>query len=157
MSSPDLSNLELGCEQSEYAATGFHFVHRVEPGQIVAVARKFLEAGYRLEMMTAEDRRADLEAMRMVYTFSRIDHLERHLVFVDLKPEIPGARVPSLMAVYPAADWYEREVFDMYGIQFDDHPDLRRILLPEDADFHALLKDFGCRDEDAESKGAGTK
>jgi NADH-quinone oxidoreductase subunit C len=149
MSSPDLSSIELSCEQAEYARTGFNLVHRVEPGQIVVVAQKFRDAGYRLEMMTAEDRRTDLETMRMVYSFNRIDHLDRHLVFVDLKPEIPGACVPSLMAVYPAADWYEREVFDMYGIDFEDHPDLRRILLPEDADFHALLKDFG-RIEDAE-------
>jgi NADH-quinone oxidoreductase subunit C len=149
MSSPDLTNLAISSEQSAYASSGFHMVHRVEPGQIVAVVQKFLEAGCRLEMMTAEDRRTDLEVMRMVYSFNRIDQLERHLVFVDLEPKIPGARVPSLMGIYPAADWYEREVFDMYGIMFDDHPDLRRILLPEDADFHALLKDFG-RIEDAE-------
>jgi len=152
MSSPDLSSLELGCEDAAYEGTGFHQVHRAEPGQIVAIAQKFLEAGYRLEMLTAEDRRTDLEVMRVVYSFNRIDHPDRHLVIIDLEPKIPGAHAPSIMGIYPAADWYEREVFDMYGIHFDDHPDLRRILLPEDADFHALLKDFG-RIEDAPAEG----
>lgn len=56
--------------------------------------------------------------------------------------------IPSSRAG-PSADWFEREIYDMYGVRFDDHPDLARILLPDDADFHALLKDFG-RIEDAE-------
>jgi NADH-quinone oxidoreductase subunit C len=104
-------------------------------------------------MLTAEDRRQDLEAMRVVYTFNRLDEPDRHMMTVDLEPAIPGAEVPSIAGVYPAADWYEREVFDMYGIGFPGHPDLKRILLPDDADFHALLKDFG-RIEDAPADGA---
>ncbi len=156
MSSLDLSNLELGSEEAEYSSVGFHYIHRAQAGRIVAVAEAFREAGYHLEMLTAEDRRTDLEAMRLVYTFSRLDQLDRHMVTVDLAPEIPGAQAPSLAGIYPAANWYEREVFDMYGIRFDGHPDLRRILLPDDVEFHALLKDFG-RIEDAPDEGAANK
>ena len=58
--------------------------------------------------------------------------------------------VPSVSAVTPAANWFEREIFDMFGLSFEGHPQLERILLPEDADFHPLLKDFG-RVEDEES------
>jgi NADH-quinone oxidoreductase subunit C len=53
--------------------------------------------------------------------------------------------VPTVTTLWKTADWHERETFDLFGVRFDGHPDLRRILLPSDFDGHALRKDYPLR------------
>ena len=67
-------------------------------------------------------------------------HMHQLVLKVRLPRETPVTQ--SLAAIWPTADWGERETYDMYGIEFEGHPDLRRILLPEDWVGHPLRKDY---------------
>ena len=53
-----------------------------------------------------------------------------------------GCTIDTVSSVWKGADWQERETYDMYGIKFNDHPDLRRMYMPEDFEYHPLRKDF---------------
>jgi NADH-quinone oxidoreductase subunit C len=76
--------------------------------------------------------------------------LNYHLVSIPLRQKVrlrvrlsgDDPVVDSLVPVWPGANWLEREIFDLMGIRFTDHPDLRRILLPDDWEGHPLRKDY---------------
>jgi NADH-quinone oxidoreductase subunit C len=73
---------------------------------------------------------------------------------IRLKVEVSEeeAKVASVVPVWSGADWLEREVYDMFGIEFVGHPDLRRILMPEDYEPFPLRKDFDVRDREASKR-----
>lgn len=128
-------NLEKVAE-GDYTKTGYHLEVAAQPDQMPEVAKAMLGTGCFLESLTAVDLR---ESFTLVYHFANFYELCRTVVHAPL-PKVKGAH--TISQVYPGADWYEREVFDLFGIHFYGHPNLKRILLPEDADFHPLLKDF---------------
>jgi NADH-quinone oxidoreductase subunit C len=76
----------------------------------------------------------------VVYQLYSIPHNSRLRLKVRLSESDPV--VPSVSAVWSTANWHEREAFDMLGIRFSDHPDLRRIYMPDDYPGHPLRKDF---------------
>lgn len=74
--------------------------------------------------------------------FSTVHH-QRLRLKVLLSEDDPT--VSSVTSIWRTADWHERETYDLFGVRFDGHPDLRRILLPSDFDGHALRKDYPLR------------
>jgi len=66
----------------------------------------------------------------------------RHTINLKVRVPLDHPHIPSLERLWKTANWHEREAFDMVGIIFDNHPDLRRILTPDDWEGHALRKDY---------------
>lgn len=90
-----------------------------------------------LRNVTAVDWKDRIE---MIYNVCCVETVTNVTVRCDLPRENPA--VESVTPVWPGADWQEREVFDLMGVDFEEHPDLRRILLPEEWQGHPLRKDY---------------
>jgi len=84
--------------------------------------------------------REDGPRLEVVYHLYSLSHTHRLRVKVRL--EADDARVPTAVPLWPIANWFEREVWDMFGIRFDGHPDLRRLLMYEEFQGHPLRKDY---------------
>ena len=81
------------------------------------------------------------EEKRFSLVYLLLSHEKNIRIKISINFEIEK-KIPTLTKVYPSANWMEREVFDMYGIDFTDHPDLRRILTDYNFEGHPLRKDF---------------
>ena len=79
----------------------------------------------------------------VVYALANTKTAER--VFVKTHANDPDPSLPSVVGIWRGADWMEREVYDMFGVRFDGHPDLRRILMPSEFTSHPLRKDYPLR------------
>jgi NADH-quinone oxidoreductase subunit C len=81
-----------------------------------------------------------------------VEHNARLRVLVGVPGEDPA--LPSITRVYPGANFYEREAFDLFGVDFVGHPDMTRILLPDEWEGHPLRKDFSVGSVPVQFKGA---
>ncbi len=101
------------------------------------------------------------EGFDMLVSISAVDWIKENIMWIvshlsdtnkqrriSVKTDVPrdAARVDSLASLWRAADWHERECFDLSGVSFAGHPDLRRILCPDDWEGHALRKDYKAPD-----------
>jgi NADH-quinone oxidoreductase subunit C len=116
---------------------GVVFSVRVDLAKLRDAASAFNEAGFYLESITGLDFKDTVE---LVYHFNCYEPKSRIAVRVlcghDQTPK-------TLVDIFASAEWQEREVRDFFGIRFADNPDMRPLLLPEDADYHPLQKTFG--------------
>ncbi len=116
---------------------------RIEPRQIMAACHAL-----KTDSQTPFDYLSDLTCvhypdhkeapLEVVYNLYSIATNER----VRLKANTNGEGINSVTSIWPSADWLEREVYDLFGVVFHNHPDLRRILLPPDWEGHPLRKDY---------------
>jgi NADH-quinone oxidoreductase subunit C len=90
------------------------------------------------------EREKQFNLLWILYSFQHNERIRVKAWFGD------GEIVPSAVSIWPTANWLEREVFDMFGIRFEGHPDLKRILLPEGWKGHPLRKDYGIIQQDQE-------
>lgn len=92
-----------------------------------------------LSNLSGVDRKA---ADRIEVWYHLFSYVHRHQVALVASTPRPDPVVPTVSHLWPIANWLERECFDLLGVRFTDHPDLRRLLMPEDWVGHPLRKDF---------------
>ena len=115
----------------------------IEAEHIIEVIRS-LKSEFNIEML--EDETAvdywpqEKPRFHVIYQFYSFKHNTRLCLRVHLDGNSPS--LPSIEMIYPNANWLERELWDMFGIHFENHSDLRRILMPHDWEGHPLRKNF---------------
>jgi len=134
-----LSHLSVPFQAVDYTQRGYHFDASIAPGEVASAAEQMDQIGFALDTITGVDWLAANE-MEIVYDFF---HPVRNFRAV-IRTRVPreNSILPTISNVFPGANWHERETHDFFGIQFQGHPDLSPFLLPEDATYHPLKKDF---------------
>ncbi len=103
------------------------------------MARLLDKEGFSLDTITGVDWMAQGQ-MEIVYDYFHPDKTLRAVIRTRVPRDNP--ELPTISQVFPGANWHERETHDFFGIRFAGHPDLSPFLLPEDATYHPLRKDF---------------
>ncbi len=113
----------------------------IAAGKIRSAAATVQAAGYNFfEDVTAVDWFPSSPRFQLSYHILSHTYKERIRLRVMVNGEAPS--VESITSVWPSANFYEREVFDLFGIRFEGHPDLRRIMMPDEWQGHPLRKDY---------------
>jgi NADH-quinone oxidoreductase subunit C len=143
---PDATALELLAQElGDATLETVYFRERatlvVDPAQIRTVLAALRMKGYAfLASVHGVDHYPEEPRLGVVYELLDMSSVDRLTVKLRVPTDAP--RVDSVVADWPTADHQEREVYDMFGVVFDGHPDLRRILMPEDYEGHPQRRDF---------------
>ena len=139
-----LQHAAPGVEIERATATDSHTTVYVSPDDLAAAARALHDAADLAFVLLADVTAIDFwprePRYEVVYMLVSVAHRQRLRVKVRLTAA--DAHLRTVSDIWPAANWLEREVWDLFGIVFDDHPDPRRLLMPEDWEGHPLRKDY---------------
>ncbi len=147
---PDATGLELTAQELRDAdaesilGTVFHRGQAtllVNPSSVHGVLERLQSKGYSfLASLHGCDYYPEEPRLGVLYELLDMDSVDRITVKARVHTDAP--RLASVVDMFPGADFPEREVFDMFGVVFDGHPDMRRILMPEDYEGHPQRRDF---------------
>jgi NADH-quinone oxidoreductase subunit C len=147
---PDATGLELAAQELSEAIPGsilgteFHRGRAVllaDPPHTHGVLERLRAKGYSfLASLHGVDYYPEEPRLGVLYELLDMQRVDR----ISVKARVPtdAPRIESVIDMWPGADHPEREVFDMFGVEFEGHPDMRRILMPEDYEGHPQRRDF---------------
>jgi NADH-quinone oxidoreductase subunit C len=122
----------------DYLRTGCRAVLAVDAEALRPAVQALFAGGYFLEDITGVD---VAEGILLLYHFDHYSSAQRLALRLIVPRTVNAA--PSIASIFSGADWHERECFDFFGVQFEGHPGLKPLLLPEDLNVHPLLKEKG--------------
>ncbi|SMO34465.1 NADH-quinone oxidoreductase subunit C [Gracilimonas mengyeensis] len=119
-----------------------HTYIRMEADNIVDICRYLKTEQHFIFLcdILGTDRYTSDERFEVIYNMMNLRTQDR--IFIKIRVEEENPVVHSVTSVWKSASWYEREVYDMFGVRFEEHPDLRRIFMPEDFEYFPLRKEF---------------
>ena len=135
-----------GLEALTYLGQNYLSVDRSLIPDILRRLREDEQFDYCVDVTAAHypKREKQFDVIWILYSFARNERMRVKTQIAD------GASIASAVSIWPTANWLEREVYDMFGIRFDGHPDLKRILLPDGWKGYPLRKDYGILQQDTE-------
>jgi NADH-quinone oxidoreductase subunit C len=133
-------------EANTYLGQNFMVVESSIVSELLQILRDREQFDYCVDITAVHypEREKQFDLIWILYSFARNERIRVKTMIAD------GESVPSAVPIWATANWLEREVFDMFGIRFDGHPDLKRILLPDGWKGHPLRKDYGIIQQDQE-------
>jgi NADH-quinone oxidoreductase subunit C len=135
-----------GIDAKTYLGQNYMVVSPSVIAELLQVLRDEEQFDYCVDVTAVHypEREKQFDVIWILYSFPLNVRIRVKIMIAD------GESVPSSAEVWPTANWLEREVYDMFGIRFDGHPDLKRILLPDGWKGHPLRKDYGIIQQDNE-------
>lgn len=138
---PVLAGLAEAFPGAVFEEAAGHDVARVGPDDAAGFAAAARDAGYTMFLDLCAVDHLHRRPQRYEVVLNLLDPSRPARLLIKVALDAPDPAMPSMTGVFPGANFYEREAYDLFGVRFEGHPDLTRILLPEEWEGHPLRKD----------------